>query len=992
MRKRMGLSDTYPTSYSDWANGFLSGNGKMGIIVFGNPLQETVVYNDRGFNLAANENSPERTFNDVSDEMLEAIKKACASGDFQTANDLANEAHGWKNGGDGNRHPGYKMSISIPEKGQISDYKRICDFTTGEIIVQWTDDRGDWSRRSFVSRKDNVVVQEMTAPTDDTLSCTISLGIDPDMKLPNSMIFVQDNTTSTLNIRALYGNNTFGAGYEGVTQIKAEGGTLRMEGNKLVVTDAQSLIMVTRTEKYAKNASNEWNKKTIQQELSDVPMDYETLLDRHAAIHTEIYNRVSVDYNASAEDRAKTNEQLLAEQKTSDKPNLALYERLFDSGRYFFLSSGYEKAVADLGGIWAGDTNAGWGGFYHLDANLNLQVAGGVIGDMPEVMEGYFHLNEVWEEDFQINAQKLLGCRGLLAGGNTPGAQSGLISSLSYYYPYQYVTGEEAWLLYPFWEHYQVTGDKDFLKNRLYPLLRQMGDFYEDFLTETEEDSTYIFAGSISPENQPSNLSLSLVNNATFDISSARFALTTLIEVCDILSIEQGDGEGVERWTAMLAKFPEYRINDDGALAEWAWEGLDDNYGHRHSSHLVGVWPYREITPESDETLYDAALNALKKKDAHFTANIGHGVLHSAMNAANLKNADSVGYRLHQLASQDFYYNSLATSHNGNHEIFCTDVCNTLPAIMMEMLISSDTGILEFLPALPNGLDTGSITGMKGRNQTTIESMEWDTVNRVVKAIVRSDIDQTLTLIERQGIAKVEANVPVKTSSLGRIAREVTLKSGESAEIVLYLDEIDETTGNLALNKTVTASGQDSTDRTPNKAVDGLLSTRWASKNTDNEWLMIDLEEEYRLTSVVLEWEAAYGKAYNLQISTDSKSWTEVYSTTEGKGGTEVIPLDATGRYLRLQGVERVPVNGVKYGYSLYEVAVYGGYPLVKGDVNQSGSVSAEDALLALQAATEKVNLNAKQYTVANVDDDKVVTAMDALLILQFATNKIHQL
>lgn len=117
-------------------------------------------------------------------------------------------------------------------------------------------------------------------------------------------------------------------------------------------------------------------------------------------------------------------------------------------------------------------------------------------------MEGYFHLNEAWEKDFQTNAKKLLGAVACWRAATPPAnARGDLVAELLLSLPVCH--RREAWLLYPFWEYYQVTGDNDFLENRLYPLLRQMGDFYEDFLTETEEDGTYIFAGSISPENQP---------------------------------------------------------------------------------------------------------------------------------------------------------------------------------------------------------------------------------------------------------------------------------------------------------------------------------------------------------------------------------------------------------------------------------------------------------------------------------------------------------
>ncbi len=923
-QKRQSISYTYPNSYADWENGLMTGNGKMGIIVFGDPLKDTVVYCDRGFNKAANINTPERTFNDVSDEMLQAIKDACVNEDWKLANDLANEAHGWQNGGDGNRHPGYKMTISIPKQGEVTDYSRICDYTTGEVKVKWQDDRGEWLRSTFVSRADNVVVQQLTAPTKGKLTCSIDLGIDSEMMMFGGMSFEQHNTTNILNFRAKYGANTGDAGYEGVTCVEVKGGSVLLEGNTLKIKDADEALLLTETEKYRAESTAEFDKKTIQTRLSQLDADYTYLLGRHAAIHTEIYNRVWVDYNATPEERLMTNEELLALQKTQNEPVAALYERIFDAGRFHFLCSGYDKAVSDLGGVWAGDTNAGWGGFYHLDANLNLQVSGGVIGDMPEVMEGYFHLNEEWADDFRVNAEKLLGCRGLLAGGNTPGAQSGLISSLNYDYPYQYVTGEEAWLLYPFWEHYLVTGDKEFLENRLYPLLREMGDFYEDFLTETEEDGTYIFAGSISPENKPGNVNYSLTNNSTFDIASARFALETLIEVCGILEKEQGTNGGVVRWRAMLEKFPEYRINDEGALAEWAWEGLEDNYGHRHASHLVGVWPYREITPEADETLYNAAQVALDMRTSSFKANIGHGVLHNALIAATLKDAETVDERLHQIVTNDFYYNGLMTSHNGNHEIQCTDTAHAVPGIMMEMLISSDEATLEFLPALPEGLSKGSISGVRGRNQTTIETLSWDLANRKVVAKIKSNIDQTLTVIERQGILDIQTTALVKSSPLGNIAREITLKAGESVTVTIILAEPPVEPENLSKGKTVTASGFDLANQTPDKAVDGQSNTRWSSQYNDNGWFMVDLGQEFELASLVMEWEAAYAKSFNIQTSLDNMTWDIAYETTSGRGGEQTIPLTGKARYVKFQGKERIAVNGTKYGYSFYEFKVFG--------------------------------------------------------------------
>ena len=410
------------------------------------------------------------------------------------------------------------------------------------------------------------------------------------------------------------------------------------------------------------------------------------------------------------------------------------------------MSSGNELTPPDLLGIWTGDCNAGWGGYYHLDANLNLQVSGGNIGAMPEVMEGYFHLNEVWRKDFEINATKLLGCRGMLACGNTPGLSSGLMASINDFYPYHYATGEEAWLLYPFWEHYLITEDKEFLKDRLFPLLKSMGDFYEDFLKYKDGEGHYIITGSVSPENQPSNLRVSLLNNSAFDLSGARFLLSTLIKVCNLLNEEQGVNGGKARWQSLLDALPPYQINEDGAIKEWGWPGLAESYNHRHSSHLMMVWPYREFSEGRTPELYKAAHRALQMRDRHNYENAGHGFLHAALIAAGLHDDASLKNKLLTLTQKDFYFNSLSTAHYPNFGTFCTDVCHAVPGVLIEMLVGSDEEGIELLPALVDGIERGCINGIKARCGVTVEQLSWNLSDKKIYVKLCSTKDRKIKL------------------------------------------------------------------------------------------------------------------------------------------------------------------------------------------------------------------------------------------------------
>ncbi len=713
-----GYSTTYPSEYGKWQDALLAGNGNTGIMVLGNPLHETVVFTGRPFNFPA---TKPREFADVPQDMLMLIKRYCAEGRFKEANDLAVRSAEWSDGGEGGRHPGFALEIDMPSAGDITGFRRGTDYNTGEIKVEWTDKRGDWMRRMFVSRVDDMAVMEIVAPQRGLLDCSLDLALLGDMHFPEGMAVIHDTASGYAGINISYPAPMDKCGYYGGVKVYASDGTVGMRGDTIDVKGASSLLVVAMTEKYDDKAS--YRPAGIKTKLEAVVADYNALMSRHATLHSDIMGRVTLDLVASSHERAMSNEELLALQKRSATLVPALVERLFTAGRYHFLASGNELTPPDLLGIWTGDCNVGWGGYYHLDANLNLQVSGGNVGAMPEVMEGYFNLNEVWCDDFRVNARKLLGCRGLLACGNTPGLSSGLMASINTFYPYHYATGEEAWLLYPFWEYYLVTRDKEFLRTRLYPLLKEMGDFYEDFLKYRDEEGYFIFAGSVSPENQPSNLKVSLLNNSAFDVAGARFIMSTLLKASDVLD---EDGSCRENWRDMLASLPPYRINSDGAIKEWGWPGLEDSYNHRHSSHLMMVWPYREFSEQRAPEYYEAARKALKMRDRYPYENAGHGLLHGALIAAGLHDAESLSDKLMQLVSRDFYYNGLATSHYPDFGVFCTDVCHSVPGIIIEMLIGSDEESIDILPALAEGLDKGSISGVLTRCGVTVDNLSWN--------------------------------------------------------------------------------------------------------------------------------------------------------------------------------------------------------------------------------------------------------------------------
>ncbi len=137
----------------------------------------------------------------------------------------------------------------------------------------------------------------------------------------------------------------------------------------------------------------------------------------------------------------------------------------------------------------------------------------------------------------------------------------------------------------------------------------------------------------------------------------------------------------------------------------------------------------------------------------------------------------------------------------------------------------------------------------------------------------------------------------------------------------LYAQAAGCSTTNAALNRASLSSSNETSDTLSGKAFDGNTGTRWSSAFSDPQWVYVDLGSSVSICGVTLQWEGAYGKAFQIQTSNDAQTWTSIYSTTTGTGGTQALSVSGTGRYVRMYGTAR----GTGYGYSLYEMQVFTG-------------------------------------------------------------------
>ena len=289
-------------------------------------------------------------------------------------------------------------------------------------------------------------------------------------------------------------------------------------------------------------------------------------------------------------------------------------------------------------------------------------------GDHREGMEAYFNWMESLVPDFRTNAKNIFGMRGthysLMPtkdwGVETAFDHAGSVAT-GETWPHPYWLAAGAWCVRPFWDHYLVTGDLDFLRKRVVPAYKDLALFYEDFLTVTDKDGNYIFVPSFSPENNPGNLNPScmMVINASMDIAGCREVLANLVEACELLGIE---ADSVPKWKAMLAKLPPYLLEPDGALKEWAWPTLAERYVQRHISHLYGAWPGDEIDPDRTPQLAKAVVIADRHRVPERLA--AHGRCHRALVGARLKDSYMVDSELRQLIEEGYVGPTLRCSHD----------------------------------------------------------------------------------------------------------------------------------------------------------------------------------------------------------------------------------------------------------------------------------------------------------------------------------------
>ncbi|MEU2655261.1 glycoside hydrolase N-terminal domain-containing protein [Streptomyces sp. NPDC007325] len=708
-----------PAPAARWEDAFLTGNGRHGALVYGDPEDDRVIVTHH--TLVRPHHRPGDTDPPRLADRLPALQDALLSGDLTAADTFT----------DGRPlrwiqpfHPGFLTRVRAEPRGPAPGVRREADFTTGTVTAT----AGGRTSRVFASRADDVLVQYVTEPgprvrveLDHRLD-----GVPAGLAVGRSVATAHGETVLTL--RARYPGSTLG--YTGVTLAVADTGRTTLTDRGIRVDGAARLLLLTRVHRHdgPYDPAEETAALRALAGEDGPAAAYDRLLRRHTALHRPAYLRVALDLGADPAERALPGSTLLAR-----PAGPALLERLFAAGRHHLLSSAglYPPRLC---GLWTGDWDTAWSGGFTTDANLALQTASAVAADLPEVTEAHRALIRGQTDDWRDNARAVFGTRGIVAPAHTDGA-NGHTYHFDRAYPLHLWTAAADWLLLPLLEADETDGRHD---PWLTGLLAELADFYEDFLTRTGPGGHLAVVPSYSPENRPRGGGAGAVN-ATMDLAAARHALTA--------AADRAPARRAARLRALADRLPPYRVNADGALAEWAWPGLGDRYDHRHLSHLYPVWPLDEITPYDTPDLARAAARALALRGSENDS--AHGHLHQGLVAARLGDAGRTGDALRRVLGGDYFHASLMSAHYPKRDVYNADAVHALPALLIEALIRSTPGRLVLLPAPPPGLCArGRITGVRTRFGARID-LAW--APGEYRAVLRPDRDADIELCAPEG-------------------------------------------------------------------------------------------------------------------------------------------------------------------------------------------------------------------------------------------------
>jgi len=717
-----------------WYEGFPIGNGRLGTLVESD-LNETFIINEDTL-----WPKPENRDMKGAYKNLDKIKKLLQEGKYTEAEELTQHKFIKIDKLALANRPLCKIMLQMHKDENTEFYRRYLEMDKGIVTLNYKKNGVTYTRTYFSSYPDQVLVIRIVASKAKAISCSFSVeGFEGISSSTKKKLFL---------FRGESGAG--GTGFTGAIKVLIDQGSVKYDKAGVHVKNASSLTfyLTVGTDYYGKNSET----VAIARQDKLKKMSYEEIQKRHVADFKSIFNRADIKVGKeSGLTEMSTSERLEAEIKGADDALLA--SQMFQMGRYILMSASRPGTMpSHLHGLWIKDFAPSYNCAYHINVNIQLNYQIAEVGNMTETHLPLFDLIDRLRPNGRITAKEVFGRKGFVLQHNVDGTLvTGPFGEVQYgFWPIGH-----GWVCQNLWDHFLFTQDKKWLKEKGFPIMREAAEFIQDYLMENPDTGKLIFGPSTSPENfyfTSEGKKARLMTGIAMDQSITQDLFENCIEAARILGLNDPFMNTLKK---SLARLEKPVIGKNGRILEWRRPLKEAQPYHRHVSHLYGTYPAALYTQDRNPELMEAAIKSLDERWVQREKKGYRGpgwatVINIPMYARYKMTKEA--YKMFKLVyTERFVHKNLMGSLNPNKHGVYIDINGGTAAGMIEMMMQSHRGFIEFLPALPVKWNDGSFRGIRARGGFEID-LEWKG-GKWKKAVVLSS---TGNLFRLAGYKKVK--------------------------------------------------------------------------------------------------------------------------------------------------------------------------------------------------------------------------------------------